>query len=155
MKNLSQFAQTLNSVAQELSSSVLLVADEQGRALLYTGIESPKTMDLLAALGAAGLSALQEIILASFHVHKEGEEQSLILEVPEGIIFLVAYQSLIFLAVFRDKSRLGLARLLMRKLARAHNWKEILGNTPQEVENGMDEDDQDLDALFESLWSNQ
>ncbi len=113
-------------------------------------------MDLLAALGAAGLSALQEIILASFHVHKEGGEQSLILEVPEGIIFLVSYQSLIFLAVFRDKSRLGLARLLMRKLARAHNWKEVLGTVSQEeVEDGLGEDDQDLDTLFESLWTSQ
>ncbi|NPA06399.1 MAG: hypothetical protein GXO54_03240 [Chloroflexi bacterium] len=118
----------LQETRQELGASVILIANEAGQALLYEGIEPPQTMDLLAALGAAGLSALQEIISASFKGlgRRAQGDQILILEVEPGIILILARAPFIFLAILSDKTRLGLARLLLRRLANKYPWESLL-----------------------------
>ncbi len=147
----------LQETRQELGASVILIANEAGQALLYEGIEPPQTMDLLAALGAAGLSALQEIITASFKSlgrNAQGD-QILILEVEPGIILILARAPFIFLVILSDKTRLGLARLLLRRLANQYPWETIL-TTAQKQDLPLPKQSNTNEArnqLFRDLWA--
>ncbi|NPA27036.1 MAG: hypothetical protein GXO36_05525 [Chloroflexi bacterium] len=148
----------LQETRQELGASVILIANEAGQALLYEGIEPPQTMDLLAALGAAGLSALQEIITASFkgwgrNAHQG--DQILMLEVDPGIILILARAPFIFLVILTDKTRLGLARLLLRRLANQYPWERLL-TTAQRHELPLRKDksmSETRKQLFRDLWA--
>ena len=141
----------LQEVSQELGVRALIVAHESGEALLVAGSETSHTTNLLAALGAAGLSALQEMVTASFaDAEKRGGAQMLILEVEQGLIMIYSSPPVLFLAVLPDKTRLGLARLLLRRLTSQCRWESLLPESrprdfPQLDESGAHQ-------LFADLW---
>ncbi len=138
----------MENALRDLGASVVLVASRGGEALLFAGDEEPKQMGLLAALGAAGLSALQEIIVTAFSGIGADEEQLMTLEVADGLIMLLSSPPVMFLAVFRDKSRLGLARLLLKRLIGRCDWDSLL---PNEADTIMVDEGDFQDAL-EGLW---
>ncbi len=152
----SELQRVLQDVARELGARILLVAGTEGQVLLYEGSEPPKTMDLLAALSAAGMSALQEIILAAFRSARRDADNLLILEVPQGVIVIGLQAPHIFMAVMTDKTRLGLARMLLRRLSRDYDWSQIWEQASEDPfsprtssqSEGHEED------LFAELWSN-
>jgi len=139
----------LREVWHELGARVLIVAHENGEALLVAGNEEPQTTSLLAALGAAGLSALQEMVSASFSNMKRGGAQLLTLEVEKGVIVIYALPPVLFLTVLPDKSRLGMARLLLRRLAEQYPWETLLP-TPSQEKPQLDASD--ATQLFADLW---
>lgn len=141
----------LKDIRHELGASILLVANENGEALLMAGTRSSETSPLLAALGAAGLSALQEMVAASFVTAEESDEQMLTLEVARGLIVIFSTPPLLFLAILPDKSRLGLARLLLRRLSQQCRWEDLLP-TAAKVGDLPDLGGSDTSQLFANLW---
>ncbi len=153
-----ELQRVLRDVAHELNARILLVAGSEGQVLLYEGMETPKTMDLLAALSAAGMSALQEIILAAFRSARRDADNLLILEVPQGVILISSQPPYLFMAVISDKTRLGLARMLLRRLSQEYDWSQILiqeeaGPSPFASRSHPQAEGQGED-LFAELWSN-
>ncbi len=156
----SHIKKCLQEVRYETGASVVLIADESGRALIYTGTEEPHTISLLAALSAAGLSALQEIIMTSFRLPQAADEQMLMLEVPQGEILLLSKPPLVFLLVFSDKTRLGMARLLLKRLAKEADWRAILHQPEDQVQQALNQvkeevfssEDKLENDLFHTLW---
>ncbi|GEM_PF-3765085 len=140
----------IEDALRDLGASVMLVASQNGEALLFAGDEEPRQMGLLAALGAAGLSALQEVIMTAFSGVEGEEEQLMTLEVSDGLIVLLSSPPVMFLAVFRDKSRLGLARLLLKRLVSKCDWDALLPNEADHV--SLEE--KQLQHLLEGLWEN-
>ncbi len=143
----------IQDVRYELGASVLLVASEDGQALLCEGNEEPQTMSLLAALGAAGLSAMQEVLTTSFRLMEPEKEQLLTLEISAGFILVLSMSPFIFLAVIRDKGRLGLARLLLRRLATQVAWENLFQMEEAASQPPLPQQPDEGEDLFRNLWA--
>ncbi len=139
----------LQDTRREIGASLLIVANESGEALLIDGHREMHTTTFLAALGAAGLSALQEMVTATFTQARPDEEQMLTLELSKGIILIYSTPPILFLAVLTAKNPLGLARLLLKRLASEYPWEKLLPEARQQLPS-LDEGDES--QLFASLW---
>ncbi len=116
---------SLPAVFQDLEPRILVCADASGHVLEYLPPDPPFDAYTLAVLAAANVAAVQEMKLLS-DINAQNDVDVLITSTDRGAIVVVQAQNgVLFIAVTEPTTKIGIAKLMLMRLARAYTETEL------------------------------
>ncbi|GEM_PF-3870610 len=116
-----------SKVFHDLGPRLLICADQSGHIIEHLPANPPFNAHTLAALAAANLAAAREMKLLSDIQMGDNDVDLLITSTERGAILAVQRRDeLIFVAVTGPNTRIGIAKLLLVRLARTYTREEAV-----------------------------